>query len=150
MTSPWTEEFTDRLRILWGEGLSFAQIAARMEVTRNSVIGRAHRIELNGRTYANTKRTPEQIEMTRRRALERNNIRRRKMRAEAPRISEAKLTELRCVEIEPRHLSLLDLCPHDCRYVYGDSPFTFCGQPKLEGSSYCGPHLALSRRGRNE
>ena len=57
--------------------------------------------------------------------------------------------KLRCVEIEPRHLSLLELEPGDCRYPYGGDEegeaITFCGHPRREGSSYCAAHFHLTR-----
>jgi GcrA cell cycle regulator len=56
--------------------------------------------------------------------------------------------ELRCVEIAPRHLSLIDLEPGDCRYPYGGDEdgeaITFCGHPRRQGSSYCTPHFHLT------
>jgi GcrA cell cycle regulator len=59
------------------------------------------------------------------------------------------LPELRCVEIVPRHLSLVELESGDCRYPYGgdgeDEPITFCGHPRRPDSSYCAPHFDLSR-----
>lgn len=45
----WTAEAVARLRALWGEGHSTAEIARRMGVTKNAVIGKAHRIELPNR-----------------------------------------------------------------------------------------------------
>jgi hypothetical protein len=58
-------------------------------------------------------------------------------------------TPLRCVEIEPRHLSLLELERGDCRFPYGGDvdgqAITFCGHPRRKGSSYCTPHFHLSR-----
>jgi hypothetical protein len=57
--------------------------------------------------------------------------------------------KLRCVEVEPRHLPLVDLEPTDCRYPYGGDEegeaITFCGHPRREGSSYCAPHFDLTR-----
>lgn len=50
---------------------------------------------------------------------------------------------LRCVEVDPRHLSFAELGPKDCRYPYGDGPFTFCGRPQLDGYSYCEGHKFL-------
>ena len=57
---------------------------------------------------------------------------------------------MRCVEVEPRHLSLIDPTRGDCRYPYGGGDeegeaITFCGQPRRRGSSYCKPHFNLSR-----
>lgn len=56
---------------------------------------------------------------------------------------------LRCVEIEPRHLELIELEEGDCRYPYGGDAegeaITFCGRPRRGGSSYCTPHFHLTR-----
>jgi len=54
---------------------------------------------------------------------------------------------LRCVAIEPRHVSLLDLQPGECRWPHGEGPFTFCGHATVKDRSYCAAHaeLALSR-----
>jgi GcrA cell cycle regulator len=60
-----------------------------------------------------------------------------------------KPAKLRCVAIAPRHLSLTDLEPGDCRYPYGGDEdgvaITFCGHPRRKNSSYCGAHFRLSR-----
>ena len=46
----WTEERISSLRTLWGEGKSASEIAACLgQVTRNAVIGKVHRLGLDGR-----------------------------------------------------------------------------------------------------
>lgn len=46
----WTETRVERLRSLWSEGLSASQIADHLGgVTRNAVIGKAHRLGLSSR-----------------------------------------------------------------------------------------------------
>ncbi|MSO71056.1 MAG: GcrA cell cycle regulator [Alphaproteobacteria bacterium] len=46
----WTEEKVGLLRDCWGQGLSASQIADRLgDVTRNAVIGKAHRLGLDSR-----------------------------------------------------------------------------------------------------
>ena len=46
----WTEARVDQLKRLWDEGLSASQIASRLgDVTRNAVIGKAHRLGLSSR-----------------------------------------------------------------------------------------------------
>ncbi|MBM3560110.1 MAG: GcrA cell cycle regulator, partial [Alphaproteobacteria bacterium] len=46
----WNDERVDVLRDLWSQGLSASQIAARLSgVSRNAVIGKAHRLGLEGR-----------------------------------------------------------------------------------------------------
>jgi len=66
-----------------------------------------------------------------------------------PVFKEIKPVKLRCVAIEPRHLSLIELERGDCRYPYGGDEegeaITFCGHPRRPGSSYCAPHFHLSR-----
>lgn len=54
--------------------------------------------------------------------------------------------QIRCAEVLPRHLSLLELEPDDCRYPYGEGPITFCGRAKRENSSYCPAHFDLTRK----
>jgi GcrA cell cycle regulator len=58
--------------------------------------------------------------------------------------------KLRCVAIEPRHLSFSELEHGDCRYPYGGDEdgeaIAFCGHPRRPGSSYCTPHFHLTRR----
>lgn len=45
----WAEETIVRLRALWEEGLSTAEIGRRLEVSKNAVVGKAHRLELPAR-----------------------------------------------------------------------------------------------------
>ncbi len=56
---------------------------------------------------------------------------------------------LRCVDVDPRHLALVELERGDCRYPYGGEldgdAITFCGHRRRSGSSYCTPHFHLTR-----
>lgn len=45
----WTEEAIGRLRTLWAEGLSTAEIGRRMGISKNAVVGKAHRLNLSAR-----------------------------------------------------------------------------------------------------
>jgi hypothetical protein len=45
----WTEERVDQLTQLWIEGLSASEIGRRLEVSKNAVIGKAHRLGLPSR-----------------------------------------------------------------------------------------------------
>ena len=47
--SPWTDERDDTLRALWDAGETTLEIGRRMGVTKNAVIGRAHRLKLTPR-----------------------------------------------------------------------------------------------------
>jgi GcrA cell cycle regulator len=45
----WTLEAIDRLRKMWAEGLSTAEIGRRMGVSRHAITGKAHRLNLSTR-----------------------------------------------------------------------------------------------------
>jgi GcrA cell cycle regulator len=45
----WTEEKIAELRVLWAEGLSTAEIGRRINVSKNAVVGKAHRLDLPAR-----------------------------------------------------------------------------------------------------
>src|ERR1700719_2992020 len=45
----WAEETIIRLRTLWDEGLSTAEIGRRMGISKNAVVGKAHRLDLPAR-----------------------------------------------------------------------------------------------------
>ncbi len=45
----WSAEAIERLRALWAEGHSTAEIGRRMGVSKNAVVGKAHRLNLPAR-----------------------------------------------------------------------------------------------------
>jgi GcrA cell cycle regulator len=45
----WSEETIGRLRMLWTEGHSTAEIGRRLGVSKNAVVGKAHRLDLPAR-----------------------------------------------------------------------------------------------------
>ncbi len=49
MAMEWTEETIARLRALWQQGLSTAEIGRQLSVTKNAVVGKAHRLGLQAR-----------------------------------------------------------------------------------------------------
>jgi GcrA cell cycle regulator len=154
----WTPAHCEALREHFARGLSFAEIAAAINArfgtayTRSATIGRARRMGLarSDRPKGEIERLSRQLQKAKAKAKAPRPVRRV---PEAPRpravFEPVKVPKLRCVEIEPRHLSLLDLKASDCRYPYGGDAdgeaITFCGHPQREGSSYCVPHFHLTR-----
>ena len=146
----WSREHCDALRELHAKGLSFAEIAGtinarfKTDYSRNAAIGRAKRMGLVDpeRAKLPPKATTRRIQETQGRRVP-SSPRPEQM------LEPAKPFKLRCVEIDPRHLSLIDLEPGDCRYPYGGDDegeaITFCGHPRRRGSSYCTAHFHLSR-----
>ena len=45
----WTDDVIDRLRALWSEGHSTAEIGRRLGISKNAVVGKAHRLTLDAR-----------------------------------------------------------------------------------------------------
>lgn len=130
MAGIWTEELVSKLRQLFEQNFSGRLIADHLGLTRNQVIGKLARIGLVrvGPTIGMSKpaRTPSDPTI----------------RLKRP--SRAAYYELAQADVVPLHAALLDLSANQCRYPYGDGPFTFCGCQKIEGSSYCEPHHQLT------
>src|SRR5476651_615251 len=45
----WNDEIIGQLRALWAEGHSTAEIGRRLGVTKNAIVGKAHRLDLPAR-----------------------------------------------------------------------------------------------------
>jgi GcrA cell cycle regulator len=45
----WTEDVISRLRDLWAQGLSSAEIGRQLGVSKNAIVGKAHRLDLPAR-----------------------------------------------------------------------------------------------------
>src|SRR6185437_4649109 len=58
MHNPWTDTLIARLRTLWVEGHSTAEIGRRLGVSRNGVIGKAHRLHLAARRSPIKRQSP--------------------------------------------------------------------------------------------
>lgn len=138
----WTDEQSEAIREFVAEGLTYREVTEQINAlfgasfSRNAVIGRAKRIGLTSppkpppKHPRRVKRDPSLPKYARRAPAQ-------------PTITSRHVIEMRCAEIEPLHLTLLDLESNDCRWPYGDRQITFCGHPILCGS-YCSAHYQLS------
>jgi GcrA cell cycle regulator len=150
----WAPEHAAALREYLAQGLTYSQIArainAKFNTTysRCAVIGRARRMGLAiiDRPTDWTKPLPNAQQPSLHKLRERHAVASRWF---VPEFEQVKMPKLRCVEIDPRHLSLLHLENGDCRYPYGGDEegqaITFCGHPCREESSYCMAHFHLTR-----
>ncbi len=123
------------LRAQWAEGVNIQAIATLLSTTRNTIIGKAHRLNLP--MHVNAAHHPDRPRKMREK---RTSVRRPRTRT-APRpmvliVSPAAPTSL--------DIAFLDLQPHHCRYATtADAPYLFCGEAKTEKSSYCAFHDSL-------
>lgn len=134
--SAWTEDRVGRLKTLWLEGRSAAQIAGDLDhgITRSAVLGKVHRLGLSaGRARSRASVAPRPSPLRSRRAHSAAAI-----RAAAEPVS------------TPAHglATLLSVRRCECRWPYGDPKgleFSLCGQPVARGA-FCGPHAAVAYR----
>ena len=167
----WPPEHSQALRECHAKGMSYSEIAKVLNArfgafyTRNAALGRAKRMGLVDLAQKGAPK-PRLKKILRDRASRTKSPEARcvETKPSAPGPAMVKLLEfgsrrpayepdervvLRCAEVSPRHLSLVDLERKDCRYPYGGDeegePVTFCGHPRRKGSSYCTPHFHLTR-----
>ena len=125
----WTDERVDLLRRLWGEGKTAAEIAKELGegVTRNAVIGKAHRLKLSSRVspiQQNTKKVKAEV------------------KAAVPRRPMKKVPIFKGEEVK-----MEDLREGMCRWPNGDpqtDDFSFCGCKSVEGIPYCSTHAQIA------
>lgn len=147
------------LKEMVGTQISYGNMAKRLCCTRSAVGGRVKRLGLStpgGMRLSAKERTfrarqSQEREKEQRKLAPKTRLVRSNGNSNGLRLIEVNEPTtpggLRCVEVESRGLALLDLMPNDCRYPEGDGPaFTFCGQNKMAGSSYCPGHFFLTRK----
>ena len=131
----WTAGKTVRLKHLWKAGYTAAEIGEKLNYSRNAVIGRAHRLNLDarrsGRSSKGTKHSIKTIgrkEQARMLLLDNN--------------------------FEPENPTQLEeLTKHHCRWPEGEpgkKDFYFCGRTPVKGFSYCRLHILKSIKPRSE
>lgn len=117
----WTDERISTLRTLWADGLTASQIAAKLGegVTRNAVIGKAHRLGLASRP------SPLKTEKAK------------------PAPAPSKTPEVE----ERQKITLLQLTERMCKWPIGhpgEADFQFCGEDSNPGQPYCQHHASLA------
>jgi len=127
----WTDERVELLTKLWGEGKTAAEIAKELGgVTRNAVIGKAHRLKLSNRVspiQQNKKPAPVKSQPT----------------AVVP---ERKIQKA-AAQDNRQGIPLVDLKPNQCRWPFGDprdESFGFCGHANIAGLPYCAEHAKVA------
>jgi GcrA cell cycle regulator len=138
----WSSERIEQLRSLWQEGLSASQIAVSLGgITRNAVIGKAHRLGLTGRPSP-IKNRP--VGVSRPRPPRRPRVEVSAPRVMAPPVPPRRIEAPPPVETEDGPgATILTLTDRICKWPIGDprhADFHFCGRASAEGLPYCTDH----------
>ena len=153
----WTPELVKELKRLWNKGLTTVEIGNRIGMSKNAVVGKAHRLGLEGR--------PSPIKRDKKVAvLEQASVN------EAPQENTENFEELESSSFPPEEIlkgepivempkskkgkrkgvQLVDLKPNSCRWPEGDPKdpdFCFCGKECVNGKVYCEEHCAVAYTG---
>ena len=131
----WTPEKVDKLKELWGKGNTASEIAQILGgVTRNAVIGKAHRLNLSGKIQTKKSSSVATYSSDNENKISRKNLRRGKFKS--------LIIDKNFEPENPKQLEELD--ENSCKWPIGhpnEKSFYFCGRSSLKDFSYCKLHL---------
>ena len=142
----WTDEKVEKLKELWGKGNTASQIAEIIGgITRNAVIGKAHRLNLSAKIKTRAATSSESFDN----ATDNKNNKTRKGRNRFKSL----IIEKDFEPENPKQLEELD--ENSCKWPIGhpdEKSFYFCGRSSLKDFSYCKLHLlyAYQPKGKKE
>jgi len=155
----WTDERVARLKKLWLDGRAEADIATELGgVTRNAVIGKAHRLGLsrkNTKRVAGDAESKQQTVASEPQQTAEQSFSDDLTGAEADTegvtgeatdpatVIEGYHETAKKAEEESLKLHLMELNERTCKWPIGDpatNEFWFCGRPSEAGKPYCEPH----------
>jgi len=143
----WNEEKVSKLKELWGKGKTASQISEIIgDVSRNAVIGKAHRLNLSSKIKARNITSSQNFDNN----LETSNPKQRKVRRSK---FQSLIIEKDFEPENPKKLEELD--ENSCKWPIGhpeEESFYFCGRTSLKDFSYCKLHLlyAYQPKGKKE
>lgn len=130
----WTDDRVAVLKKLWGEGKTAAEIAKELGgVTRNAVIGKAHRLKLSNRVSP--------IQQNKKVAAPKPQ----NQNTQTPVQPRKRIKEV--IDDDRERIPLTDLNAGECRWPMGDpreANFGFCGCKALPSLPYCLEHSQVA------
>ena len=147
----WTDERVSMLKIMWGDGSTAAEIAKELGegVTRNAVIGKAHRLKLSGRAspIQTAKKT---IKVAKEQSNSKPRVKAKMVAVEKPKVAPKRTVssspskqDIEIIKNKGKCIPLAELTERMCRWPIGDPKhegFGFCGHSKDAGLPYCPEH----------
>ena len=154
----WTDERIELLRRLWSEEFSASRIAAELGgVSRSAVIGKIHRLGLQGRgqpTISVKRQCKPRASQGGRKSWRTSSIGNTALKA-APDVLGRPAIQPFLPQVVPlaKKLTFAKLTERTCKWPIGDprgEDFHFCGHDSLEALPYCRYHAGVAyRSGRN-
>ena len=142
----WTEESVAELCRLWEKGLTANEIAKKLGVTKNAIVGKVHRLCLKARPSPIKSKTDEN-ETPVVEAAE-NPVADEPTEETVNEIAVVEeVTEEKTKKAETGKVKLIELDSHTCRWPVGDprdDDFGFCGKKVRAGQTYCDEHSAIA------
>ena len=143
----WTAEKEKKLKELWTKGHTASQIASLLgETTRNAVIGKAHRLNLEARAVSRrtlSNKTNNNIEQS-----SSPDIKNKKLGRKAK--FQALLLDKSFEPENPKTLE--ELTDETCKWPIGhpyEEKFYFCGRHSIEKFPYCKLHVLYAFQPKN-
>ena len=152
----WTEEKVAKLKELWGKGNTASQIAEIIGgISRNAVIGKAHRLNLSAKIKTRTAISNKKFEtsMERKNIKSKNPVEKQNLRKDRKSKFKSLIIDKNFEPENPKQLEELD--ESSCKWPIGhpdEKNFYFCGRSSLKDFSYCKLHLlyAYQPKGKKE
>ncbi len=139
----WTNERIATLRKMWNDGKTANEIAKALgnDISRNAVIGKAHRLKLSKRpSPLPVKHIHLKHDLPFPCLAKKHHM---TVKAEARRAARVDANE----KVFGTGKTLLDLQPNECRWPVGEPPL-FCSAT-IEKGVYCAEHNAIAYQGKN-
>ena len=111
----WTTEKIKQLKKLWSKGKSTVEIGRELGISKNAVVGKVHRLELNARPSPIKK---EAVKKT---------VKKKVQKQENVSLMDLKLNSCRWPIGDPK-----------------DADFHFCGKDTVTGKPYCSEHCKIA------
>lgn len=143
----WTNEMVESLRRMWTEGKSANEIAKILNVSKNSIVGKVHRLCLTARPSPIKKKDENSnVAEIKEEAVE-------EILTDAPEDilpesqPENKISDKTKHRKSKKNIKLVELDSHTCRWPLGDprdDDFGFCGKKVRSGQTYCDEHSQVA------
>ena len=134
----WTEKMVEDLRQMWIEGLTANEIAKKLGVSKNSIVGKVHRLCLTAR--------PSPIKRKEDMVAEAEFVFEETVKPEEKIVPVKEPVVTQSSEAKGK-VKLVDLGNHTCRWPLGDprdEDFSFCGKKVRAGQTYCDEHSVMA------